>query len=762
MSPASSGGGAAAQAGMDYQNRVAAWVAVRILTEQESAPPWDLSSDTTLEFIRCETEQPVDDLLVGTSHQGHIFVQVKHSLNLSSSSDSPFASVIDQFVRQFIAHRGINHKNHPWERPLDSERDRLLLVSSPGSSAPIRQHLPSVLRRLRSLSQDEGISRAVTNEKESDALTRLRECLAHSWNRVTGETLAEGDERELLLLIRVQILDVDQEGSDELEANDLLRRVLRDPTQSQLAWHTIVQACANYASNRRGADRPNLQHLLLQAGIAIKAPPSFRNDIECLQQTTRSTLEALSGLSKIRVGSDEVRITRQSTMELRRAAESLSLVVIGDPGAGKSGALHNLVEQLCGERRDVIFFAVDRFEASSLGNLRNEIGLAHDLNDILENWPGEEVGFLIIDALDAARSDASSKCFRDLISMTLKAPNRWHIIPSIRKFDLRYSPQLHQLFSGQPPSEFRDSQGFGSICHLNVPILEDSELAQIRSQSPQLAELVDQADITLCNLLRIPFNLRLMGDLLGTGATVESLTPIQTQIQLLDRYWQERVIRSDDQGDARESLLRQAANRMVATRSLRVDRSAVSDNAAASEILLDILSANVLTEWQPTPDAQPERYVLTFSHHVLYDYAVARLLLRGTLDTFVDRLENDPDLILAIQPSLVLHFQYIWLRDQSRQAFWHLVLRVIRSSGIPEIGKLIGPRVATEVIKNTADCEPLIAALEDSDEANCQAASQALRHLAGALLASAPDSPSTLIGENAGPWSDLLERVSRL
>ena len=612
------------------------------------------------------------------------------------------------------------------------------------------------------MSQDEGISRAATNERENDTLTKLRECLAYSWNRVIGETLAEGDERKLLLLMRVQTLDVDQEGNDELEANNLLRHILPDPTRSQLAWRTIVQACAHYASNREGADRSDLQQLLLQAGIAINAPHSFRSDIERLRQTTHSTFEALSELSRIRVGSNEVKITRQSTRELRQAAETLSLVVIGDPGAGKSGALHDLVERLCGEGRDVVFFAVDRFEASSLGNLRDEIGLTHDLGDILGNWPGEEAGFLIIDALDAARSDASSKCFRDLISITLKASNRWHVIPSIRKFDLRYSPQLHQLFYGQPPSEFRDGQGFGNICHLNIPILEDSELAQIRSQSPQLAELVDQADTTLRDLLRIPFNLRLMGDLLGTGATVESLTPIQTQIQLLDRYWQERVIRSDDQGDARESLLRHAANRMVTTRSLRVDRSAVSNNAAASEILSDILSANVLTEWQPTPDAQPERYVLTFSHHVLYDYAVARLLLRGTLDTFVNRLENDPDLILAIQPSLVLHFQYIWLQDQARQAFWHLVLQVIRSSRIPEIGKLIGPRVATEVIKNTADCEPLIAALEDSDQENFQAASQALRHLAGALLASAPDSSSSLIGENAGPWSDLLERLSRL
>src|SRR5258708_7155653 len=62
-----SGGGVAAQAGINYQNRVAAWLAVRILAEQDAPPLWDLSAGSTLEFLRCETEQPVDDVMVGTS-----------------------------------------------------------------------------------------------------------------------------------------------------------------------------------------------------------------------------------------------------------------------------------------------------------------------------------------------------------------------------------------------------------------------------------------------------------------------------------------------------------------------------------------------------------------------------------------------------------------------------------------------------------------------------------------------------------------------
>lgn len=94
-----SGGGAATAKGMVFQHRVAAWVAVQILAEREAILPWDLPARTTLEWIRCETQQPVDDLLVGTSENGLVFAQIKTKFELSKGKDSHLASAIDQFVR---------------------------------------------------------------------------------------------------------------------------------------------------------------------------------------------------------------------------------------------------------------------------------------------------------------------------------------------------------------------------------------------------------------------------------------------------------------------------------------------------------------------------------------------------------------------------------------------------------------------------------------------------------------------------------------
>src|SRR6266702_7198696 len=95
-----SGGGSAIQGGVNYQNRVAAWVCAHILAEKPAAP---IGPHTVAGYARFETSQPVDDLLVGSVDARHAFVQAKRRLTLSTAEDSELASVIDQFVRQYLS-----------------------------------------------------------------------------------------------------------------------------------------------------------------------------------------------------------------------------------------------------------------------------------------------------------------------------------------------------------------------------------------------------------------------------------------------------------------------------------------------------------------------------------------------------------------------------------------------------------------------------------------------------------------------------------
>jgi hypothetical protein len=750
MNLQASSGGAAAAGGMDFQHRVAAWVAVYVLAEKAASPPWSLPADTVLEWFRCETEQPVDDLLVGTSGSGLVFCQIKRRLNLSADAGSDLASALDQFVRQFTTCRT--------DLPLDPARDRLVLITSPGSSEPIRVHLPNVLRRVRNLTSGQALDEAATADEERRALSEVVKHIRNSWQALLNGEPSDEELRQLLSLIRVHVLDVDVGAPGEQEAKNLLRsEVLRDPDQADQAWTALVTLCAGYAAQRSGADRAALQRELLNTGLDLKVPRSYEEDIKRLRRHSQQTLGALAHLAQIRVGSTTIRTHRACTEALRQAAEEGSILVTGEPGAGKSGALHDFAEALRDGGRDCVLLAVDRLAAVSLGQLREELGLEHELPEVLENWPGLQPAFLVIDALDAARADPAGAMVRDLIRHVVAKGGRWRVVASIRKFDLRYGVEIQQLFAGNPPTQFVDPE-FQRVRHLNIPRFSEEELTQIGSESPPLQELIANALPELQDLLRVPFNLRLMAELLGGGVTLDELTPIRTQLELLDRYWRHRVVRSDGQGDAREAILREVCEQMVGSRVLRADRAAVA-RPETSALLNDLLSTQVLIEWQASPDAPPDRYLLAFSHHVLFDYAVARLLFRGNAETVIRRLAEDPELVIVIRPSLVLHFRHLWDVTPDRLAFWDVVFRVIANPEIPEVGKLIGPAVAAELARSTQDLEPVCAALEQEDEEKHGPADGALRHLVGALLAGM--GYKTLAGPNAGPWCELLERVSR-
>jgi len=275
----SSVGGAAATSGIDFQSRVAAWLAVHILAEKGASPLWDLAAGTTLEFIRCETEQPVDDILVGTSSEGAIFIQAKRTLDLSSKPKSALPSTFDQFVRQFIDCKKATGAK-PWEHPLDPQRDRLVLATSPENFQSIRVHLRKVLNGIRGLVAGQSVDEAAKNEKERQALGVAIEHCRHTWRDVLNSDPSDDDIRQVLSLIYVESVDVEDGRVEEREAKNLLRKVvLRNENQADTAWATLITFCMGLAKERSEADRPRLRQALLKGGVGLVDSNSVTREI---------------------------------------------------------------------------------------------------------------------------------------------------------------------------------------------------------------------------------------------------------------------------------------------------------------------------------------------------------------------------------------------------------------------------------------------------------------------------------------------------
>jgi HEAT repeat protein len=519
-----------------------------------------------------------------------------------------------------------------------------------------------------------------------------------------------------------------------------------------------------------GLDEHNTPELAVREGIdphelVLVDRPALAGtdpteDRSTLQRVTTEHLAHLKPHASLPVG-EGLEIDRASRDVLRRKAEAGSLLLVGPPGSGKSGAVHRLASDLTAAGRDVVVLAADLLSASGRRGLREELDIRLDLVDALAAWPGKESGFLIIDALDAARGREAASVLLEIIERVAGQAGRWHVVASVRSFDLRHNRDLRSAFPSRPHENddgiYVDAE-FTSVRHLAIAGLSDPELADLATASPDIHSFFIAASPELQELLRVPFNLRLLAGLLGRDCIhPDRLHAIRTQLELLDLYWENRVLTPATGRDARELLAKEVCEVAIKRMRLQVPRAEVREAATVHGPPFDeLLSSGVLVE---TPPAGTRKDTVGFAHHVLFDYAVHRLLLTGEPDEIADRLATSDELALLARPSLVFTLDAEWEDDATRRRFWSLALR-LAAEDIPVIARLVAPTVAAERVSQPADLAPLLAAI-DRREAQ---APFVLRHLVGARAAAGlPTRP--LAGGDLGLWSQvaviLSERISQ-
>ena len=576
-----------------------------------------------------------------------------------------------------------------------------------------------------------------------EALETVLEHLRHLWRHHVGILPTDADLRSVLRFVRVETLAVGEGEADEIAAKNMLRsHVLEDPGQTDQAWNALKDFARRLITERGSTDRPSLVDELTRQGINTCSAPSFRDDIQALRDHSAKVVERLSDFAGIPLGGGRVKLDRAYASILREATESGSVLVVGHPGSGKSGVMHDLAVALRSDGKDVVVLTAGSPPFQSLTELRAEIGLDQDLIDVLEGWHGDGPGFLLVDALDAVRTATGSAALHQLMKDVSSRIPRWHVVASVREYDARHGPEIRRIFSGGPvdgPAPSLAGPEFVRVRHLVVGDLTSEELVQLCAKAPTLVPLLTDAPYALTELLRNPFNLRLAAELIEAGTSAALIKGLTTQLELLDMYWDARVQGAGEPRDAiaREAVVRTVVEAMVQERALRVDRDLVDRDPSAGPHLVDLLSSYVLREWRGGPGSAPRQSVLEFAHHVLFDYAVARLLLRRSPERLSALLASDPGLILLARPSLVMHFAQLWEAGRSvgeYAEFWQTVLTISADDAIPEIGKLIAPSVAAGEFEDVDDLTALIEALGSDVEATQSAAANAFDHLVRSRL----------------------------
>jgi KaiC/GvpD/RAD55 family RecA-like ATPase len=388
-----------------------------------------------------------------------------------------------------------------------------------------------------------------------------------------------------------------------------------------------------------------------------------------------------------------IELSRTGLMKgLEAAAAEASLLVLGDPGAGKTWLLQNFVERRTNGGDAVVFLYAEDYGATSIKELEKSLEISN-LVDALRSYSGKQ-RYLVIDSLDSLRVEQTQRVFRDLIRLVHRELPDWRIVASMRTFDARQSTDFHALFPARMPIGFESASI--PARNLLVPALSNEELDDAIRQDPRLKFVFDGASEDLQIVLRNPFNLWLVLHLLDENVEIDWLSKVQSEIQLLERYWLHRLENKSD-SEARKALLTSLTETMVDSKVLSVSSHHIATVIKPTDAVIRGLQSDDLLRRSVTGR-------LAFAHNILFDFAVAKLLLDE--ERLLPFLEADPLRSIFFRPSCSYLLASVWFYEPA--LFWKTItpLLTVGESLAVRI-PVIPARVIQDLANDSSDLEPM-------------------------------------------------------
>lgn len=674
-------GGRATEAGMAFQAEVGMWFAAHLLARAPVGARFGLSVGAYPVSLRLETGDDLDDVEVTLSDGGRIVIQCKTNPNLSRSAESDLAATIAQVV-SFIA---------------SSESEGLQ------KSVAVMAVLPSAAASLNSLHEaccqfamggDWPTIYAQANQSQRDALDIFRTHVTTARTEAASPVTTDQDVVKAARFFRIDRFAGQLGGSDWREASNILgSRVYGAEECGPTPLAALLGIVRTLIRTGAPCDREGLLQQLRVMGHEDSRSPQFDQDLLALKANTQSEIGRLERHSKLPIAGG-LPIIRECLGELQQAAENGSFLVVGEPGAGKTGVLVALARGRVEAGLPTVLLSVDDLAwVASTDALRGPLGLQNGFLETLGAWPGSARGVLIIDALDASRGGPGESVFSRLIEQVQETlSHRWSVVASIRSFDLRNSRKLRDAMAGNPPcASYVDPVAIG-VRHFLIPLLTENELAELSGRNNHIDELLTTAPGPVRQLLCNVFNLSLAAALLEGGASAASIKSIATQSDLIDCYEDERLLTSEQQ----------AAVAHVVTEMVRRRRLVLRKVDASHPALDEVLRAGVLV-------ASGDR--ISFAHHVLFDHVTGRFFLDwNDTSQLMVQLSGSDGIGLLLGPALRFTIERLWRDDSSgRPTSWNLIADFLLATGLDPIVANIALRATAERVEAVSDTQALCA-----------------------------------------------------
>lgn len=669
---------------MAFQAEVGTWLAAHLLARMPVGGRFGLANTTLPVSIQLETGDGLDDIRLDQDDCSRVDFQSKTSAGLATGPESPLGKTISQLVCVIVDARAAGVA-------VDPAKVRAVLAVA--ADAP--RSLDVLERACRAFDLGGGwaTTKAGRSSAERDALdlfeTHARAAWAtHSATPPTDEELAV-----MARLFRIVRFSMTECEDNWREASRLLgARLYGAEAAGDAPLRELKGIIRGMIGSGAPANRAGLLRELRRRGHNDVGAADYIADLERLSAATEAELARLDGHTRLPIGGG-IPIARASNGPLRAAVDAGSVIVIGEPGAGKTGALVALAQARRAAGDTVVFLSVDRFPGVAIAaDLQSELGLVHPLTEVLAAAPGVGRKLLIIDALDAARGGSAEGVFAQLIEVLGASAPDWTVIASIRTFDLRNGRRFRDAMPGSPPDPAYAESGLATVRHFQVPRLADQDLDAAAVAAADVGALLAAAPDKLRDLLRNVFNLSLAAQLLADGASPDSIRTVATQADLIDAYEDRRLV-----GTAVHQAAAATVGAMVARRRLAVRKVVVGHDRLDA-----IIQTGVLAE---------SGDLVSFAHHVLFDHVAGRFFLEWDDPTrLIPQLGGDSSIALMLAPALRFAVERLWRQDADGKArVWRLVADIYADPAVDPVLANVALRTAIERVGAEAEIAGLVA-----------------------------------------------------
>ncbi|MCG7996252.1 MAG: ATP-binding protein [Candidatus Thiodiazotropha taylori] len=677
-------GGRATEAGMSFQAAVATWFAVHILARQPVGLRFGINNEAIPETIRLETGSDLDDIEIIQSDGGELHIQCKTRATISTSLNSPLNKTIYQLV-EWITNTQTNGKL------LDLTHDAAILgvrIDAPRNL----DHLESGCRAF-DLGGDWATTLTQRNKEEQNALRVFEENANNAWKTINGNKPNNRDLVNSANLFHIERFSMDEGDSDWREASQLLGRSLfGGETAGDAPLRDLIGIMRDLIGSGSPANRIGLLRNLRRLGHQDIGAPGYESDVARLKAVTAAELERLAVHTELPLGQG-IPIKREISAPLTDSIQTDSLLVVGEPGAGKTGALIHAAQAIAVTGGTIIFLSVDQYPGVAImADLTSELQLSHSIIDALSAVPGAGPKFLFIDALDAARGGPSEGVFSTLIENAQKyLPDEWNVVASIRTFDLKNGRRFSQAFSGVPADNVYSEAELSAVRHFLIPHLSETDLKLAGSASPELAALLESAQPCLTELLHNVFNLSLAAQLLTNTIDPVTFGTISTQSELIDAYEDFRLNTTQLQRAAGETAAMILKQRRLSVRKVTI----------RNDQLDAVLQTGILKE---------SGDLVSFAHHILFDHITSRFHLSwDNPKDLLNELSGDTSTALLLAPAIRFAVERLWHIDKNgHPLIWQLATDLFSDSKIDPLLGVATLRVIVENIEDESDIGSLL------------------------------------------------------